>query len=104
MTLTACLAIIGSFVFGCGYSWLIAYRPFPSGLTWLSVVVGCSFTNLMISILLWELTQEWRASVLIPWGAYVLTGLPMVLGQILREHSHVSEACRFIEECRRDEA
>lgn len=91
------------FIVGIGYALYIAKWPFPSGLTWLGVVIGCSFTNVAISIVVWELTRDWRAALVAPWGCYVLTGIPMILGQIFKNQAQFNEACRFVEECGRDQ-
>lgn len=89
-------ALVVAFAGGTGYSWLVIRQPWRPGMTWLGVVVGCAFTNLIISVILWEITGSWQASLLIPWGCYTLTGVPIILGQILREQSRVRNACNFM--------
>lgn len=53
-TIAATLGVL--LVAGIGYAAYIARWPFPSGLTWLSVVIGCCVTNLAVSVVTWELT------------------------------------------------
>ena len=91
------------FVGGIGYAIRVVRRPPRPGLTWVSVVIGCFFTNAAISILVWELTQDWRAALVVPWGCYALTGGPMIMGQVLKNQQQFDETCRFFEEqCGRD--
>ena len=94
--------LVITFLIGVYYALLIARRPFPAGLTWLSVVIGCSFTNAAISVVLWELTHD-LAAALVPWGCYALTGIPMILGQILKDHRNHREADEFFEEIHRND-
>lgn len=80
-------------LFGVGYAYRIALRPFSYRRTWLSVVVGDAATDLGTSAMLWILSGNWRLC-LVPWVAHALTGLPMILGQTLkyRLQADVAEA------------
>lgn len=70
-------------VFGVIYAFYIAIHPFAPRHTWLSVVIGDAATDLGASAMLWMLTRD-RNIILIPWVAHALTGLPMILGQLLK--------------------
>ena len=93
------LTIITTFIIAIAYAWYIAKRPFPTGLTWISVVIGCSITNAGLSFTLWSTTGN-PLTALLPWGFYALTGIPTILCQILKDHYNLQEADIFLEEMR----
>ena len=77
------LVALALLLFGVGYAYRIALRPFSYRRTWLSVVVGDAATDLGASAMLWALSGN-RRLCLVPWAAHALTGLPMILGQTLK--------------------
>lgn len=81
LTLTAIAA--GLFTFGVGYAYRIAVKPFPPHRTWLSVVVGDTATDVGMSLILYVQTGDWRLAA-VPWFSHALTGLPMILGQVVK--------------------
>jgi uncharacterized membrane protein len=103
MSTEANLIIIGTTLFwvGVAYAWYVARRPPRPGLTWLWVVGGCAFTNVAVSLIVWELTRHPFAT-LSCWAAYGISGLPMILGQIVKDSNHHQEAMGYMEEMRRN--
>jgi hypothetical protein len=75
-------------LFGIFYSILIYWRPFPPGLTWLSVVIGDLVTDmgstLVLVLILTNLQPDYLWLALVPFGMHVLTGGPMIVGQVLK--------------------
>ena len=67
-------------IFGIIYAYLIARRPFPPHLTWLSVVIGDFVTDLGMGGLILLLTGDLFLTF-IPAICHILTGGPMILGQ-----------------------
>jgi len=75
-----CVVIL---LYGFCYAVLIAVKPFEPGLTWLSVAIGDGVTDLGSWAVLLLLTGSfWIA--LVPVGMHVLTGGPMITGQLLK--------------------
>lgn len=81
--LAAIMIYPGLFVFGVLYSALVALRPLPARFTWLEVVIGDAITDMGTSALIYRGTRDWRLA-LAPWICHALTGLPMILGQVLK--------------------
>jgi hypothetical protein len=70
-------------LFGCAYGIIIAVQSFRPGLTWLSVAIGDGVTDLGSWAVLLLLTGSfWLA--LVPVGMHLLTGTPMITGQLLK--------------------
>lgn len=90
------LIALGLLVFGIGYAYRIAVRPFPAHLTWLSVVVGDGATDVGMMLALWVLTHN-PVVCLVPPAAHLLTGGPMILGQVLKARWQ-NDGARAIEE------
>ena len=80
----------GLFVFGIAYAIYIARNPFRPRLTWLSVAIGDGTTDACSAVMIWVLTKNWRAA-LIPFLAHVISGTPMVLGQIAKHDVMASQ-------------
>jgi len=80
--------------FGAAYAVYVARRPLPPGKTWIEVVIGDGITALGMSIILVLLTAhcqdaEWwipALVALVPFWCLGLTGLPMIVGQIIKNH------------------
>ena len=71
------------FIFGIIYAYLIARKPFPPRLTWLSVLIGDFVTDLGTAAHLLMFTGDpFLASI--PVINHVLTGGPMILGQLTK--------------------
>lgn len=69
-----------TFIIGVPYSLIIAWRPFPDGWTWLSVVIGTAFTIIPFAFAIHHYTGSIPLSLLI--GAFFIrSGGPMILGQ-----------------------
>ena len=75
------LAIIVLTIFGIFYAIIVYYRTISP--TWLSVVLGVGGT--LAGLYLW--LPDWR-----PLAAFILTGGPMILFQILKAHQFEEEA------------
>lgn len=70
-------------VFGIPYAIIIARQPFKPHLTWLSVMIGDAMTDFGMAALLLLLTGSPLAAS-VPVLCHILTGGPMILGQILK--------------------
>lgn len=70
-------------VFGIPYAILVALKPFRPGLTWLSVLIGDGVTDLGTGAQLLLLTGD-PVLACLPLLNHILTGGPMILGQILK--------------------
>lgn len=71
------------FIFGGIYAILIAIRPFKPSLTWLSVLFGDLVTDVGSWAILLLITGNLYVA-LIPFMCHILTGGPMILGQVLK--------------------
>ena len=91
-------------VTGASYAALIYHSPPPYGWTWVSVVVGDAFTDLGMSGALFigmiylfgldmALAGWWL--VIIPEIAHICTGVPMVVGQIMKKKNDDKSADKF---------
>jgi hypothetical protein len=87
------LALIaaGLIAFGWLYAYRIAIRPFPPHQTWLSVVIGDAVTDAGASAALLVLSKD-RRLALVPWVAHALTGIPMIVAQLLKHWFMASDA------------
>ena len=83
----ACVVLVGAV-----YAVYIALAPFADHFTWFAVVIGVGFTNLGITTVLLHLVGDW-AAVAVVWLAYVLTGGPMIAGQLVK-HWHYRRTVR----------
>ena len=83
---------IGLLLFGIGYAYRIAIRPFPARRTWVSVVIGDAVTDIGSFLLIWHFTGGNWLIALAPVASHVLTGLPMILGQLLKHHFETNAA------------
>ena len=70
-------------LFGFIYAYLIARKPFPPRLTWLSVVIGDFTTDVGMAALILLLTENLFLAA-IPAFCHILTGGPMILGQLTK--------------------
>ena len=95
------ITVIGLLAFGVWYAWRIYRWPFPHGQAWLSVVVGCEATLVGMGVALWAVLflrlgiDFWPAlgvAILVPHGAFALTGAPMILYQIRKDGEQLAEA------------
>lgn len=82
---------LGMLILGTFYAILIYYSPAPHGWTWVSVAVGDGFTDLgevalIIAALIHygQLDAMWPL-ILIPPVGHLLTGGPMIAGQIIKK-------------------
>lgn len=82
----------GMAAFGVAYAWRIATKPFDVGKTWQSVVIGDAVTDCGSSLVLWVALERYipgrrnrLAICLIPWISHAITGLPMIVGQLLKD-------------------
>lgn len=98
---TTIIAAAWLLLFGLWYARRIYRHPFRPGLTWLSVVLGCEATLVGMAVLLWGTLHyllaidPWLAAVValgLPHAAFVLTSLPMILFQIIKDNRHVDQA------------
>lgn len=70
-------------LFGIAYAYLIARKPFPPHLTWASVLIGDLVTDFGMGAVILLLTEDlFLAGV--PLMCHILTGGPMILGQITK--------------------
>lgn len=70
-------------LFGITYAYLIARKPFPPHLTWISVVIGDFVTGIGMGAMILLLTEDLFLAV-IPLMCLGLTGGPMILGQVTK--------------------
>lgn len=70
-------------IFGIPYAILIGLRPFRPGLTWLSVLIGDLMTDFGTGAQLLLFTGD-PVLASLPLLNHILTGGPMILGQILK--------------------
>ncbi len=89
---------LGMIAFGIIYAIKIAIRPFDTGETWKSVVIGDGMTDVGSGMLLWVLLEQyisnWKTRLglcLIPLFSHALTGGPMITGQVLKNYYEVQE-------------
>jgi len=77
------LISLAMLIFGILYAYYIAIKPFKSRSTWVSVVIGDACTDIGTSLLIYTLTHDILTSIMPIYGHF-LTGIPMILGQILK--------------------
>lgn len=103
MDITITNAIIGLIgltllVAAIAYSFLIYHAPAPHGFTWVSVVLGFTFTDLaiigvMIIVLVqYGLLDSFWGFAFIPSGAFILSGVPMIVGQEIKRRRETNDA------------
>jgi len=99
--LTVVVSVAWLLAFGLWYSRRIYHRPFRPGLTWLSVVLGCEATLAGMIGLWWAVLHyslrldRWLAlliAIAIPHGAFILTGVPMILYQLRKDGEQIESA------------
>jgi fatty acid desaturase len=85
MELTISLTVIGMglLAFGLVYAYKVSMHPFHISLSWLSAAIGSVVTNVGVSLALWLIVHNWLA-VIVPWVAYVLTGIPVILALVFK--------------------
>lgn len=83
--LTLAVLFLTELLFGLGYNWLIAnsdHFPWARALTALSVVIGNTVTLALVGFFFGS-AQMWLAVGII-FGAFVCSGLPMIIGYTVR--------------------
>lgn len=85
------LAGLGLVLFGTWYAYHIALRPSVQSQTWVDVVIGVGATciGIFAIIYIWR-RSFWLAGV--PMMCFVITGSPMILGQVLKHRFLSSHA------------
>jgi hypothetical protein len=85
------LILIGLILLGFGvfYAAVIYYRPFAPGWTWVSVLIGDAVTDACVgAALLVAVSSLGRAELwwvaLFPLAGHVLSGGPMIAGQVIK--------------------
>ena len=79
---------------GITYAVLIALFPLKSELTWLSVVIGVGMTISFFGI--WEFVQTQQfVYTMVIFAFFACTGLPMIIGQIIKHALQKREAERY---------
>jgi hypothetical protein len=76
------------------YATRIYYHPFDPDLTWLSVAVGDGMYDISLGAFLWVITGSFFLGCL-PLGWHLLWGLPMIIGQIVKNSHDVDDAARI---------
>ena len=77
---------------GIPYAIYIAFRPFDDGWTWLSVAIGVILTITPFSFAMYRLTGNMEMALSI-WVFFLVSGIPMMLGQIIK-HVYLSRKTR----------
>lgn len=90
-------------LFGGAYAVFIALKPFKPNLTWLSVAIGDAVTDLGSFGVLYALTGNRRLAA-IPFLSHLLTGGPMITGQILKHALQNGGGIVIFEDDERDDA
>lgn len=97
IALAAILAYLVTF--GAGYAVFIYYRPFPHGYTYWSVVIGVGATLigewvaiLAITVTVLRMPVLGLTFICISALSFALTGIPMIIGQRLKQHNQNIEA------------
>ena len=90
------LSVIGLVVltvFGVLFAvWVYRYPVRP---TWLSVAIGVGGTLFGASlVIIDQACDNWAIPIVALWGSFVVTGLPMIIGQIAKDKEQRQEARR----------
>lgn len=79
-TLLVALSLLS---FGIAYAYRIAIQPFRARNTWLSVVIGDAATDIASFAFIYIWTRK-LSLALIPIISHLITGLPMIIGQLIK--------------------
>lgn len=80
-----------AFILETWYAVRIYYRPFDPDLTYMSVIVGDLMYDLTLGAFLYVITGSLFMAAL-PFGWHVMCGLPMIIGQIIKNSNDVNDA------------
>ena len=105
-TLTLTIGL-GLLIFGSVYSFLVVASPPSEGNTWIYVCVGVAvtlggvtaFTDLVI-----ESGGDYWQLILAPWAGFALTGVPIIIGQLIKVYADVKRNSSIIVRGHRDHA
>lgn len=79
-TLLVALSLLS---FGIAYAYRIAIKPFRARNTWFSVVIGDAATDIGSFAFIYIWTKKINLA-LIPIISHLITGLPMIIGQLIK--------------------
>lgn len=72
-----------AFLLSCGYAAVLDRHPnWTPDWTWMEVVVGVTYTLIAATVVVWSQPMDGRAAMARVVGAFVATGLPIIIWQL----------------------